>query len=253
MHCSALSQRPLVLTFPLIDLYGERDRTHSHQSDLSRKTSRGEHSRPLLILRKMLQDYPDNPDILNMMGLLYLAKKNPKAALPFLKESYEVRPTIATALNQSSALIALKRYASARDILLDTPGIENYVHTERIFHNIALTYHKEGDKRQAIAYYQQAVGRNPSYYLSYMQLAKLYESQGNTEQALENYKKTLNLCGSCYDALKSYTKISLSQKQQSNAIMRIKEFLKSKMINKVEKRLAQSLLKKVERETLMEK
>lgn len=152
-------------------------------------------------LRALDIKYPKTPMVLNMLGLVHLALKNYKKALENLKEAYLLEPQkIAFGLNLSSVYLSLGKTEIARKLLTELAKDESYPYKERIFHNIALSYEKEGKWKEAEGYYEEALGENPVYYLSMVNLANLYEKNAQKKKAFLAYKKASEYCPTCYEA-----------------------------------------------------
>ena len=107
--------------------------------------NRGMPSMALKDLRKLSEQYPDDPDFKNLLGLTHLALGNPKAAIPFFKEAYKREPRTAVALNLSSAYIEAGEADKAIALLIKlakAPDVKSYEHPERINHNLGLASEK---------------------------------------------------------------------------------------------------------------
>ena len=163
-----------------------------------------EQARPqaaLLELRSLDQKHPNNPMILNMLGLVHLALKNEIKALESLEKAHKIEPTkIAYGLNLSSVYLSVGKISQARELLVKLAEDDSYHYKERLLHNIALTYENEGDLKNAKAFYEEALVENPVYYLSMIGLGKVYEKQSNLNKAFHSYKKAAQYCPTCYEA-----------------------------------------------------
>lgn len=180
------------------------------------------------------------------MGLTHLALKNPKEALKYFNSAYKIKHCTSIALNLSSAYIELGQYKKAIDFLLNLmlqDETKNYLHQERIAHNMALASEKRGLYKKAKKYYLKALSHNPNFYISTMRLGQLYEKTGHPVKAKKRYLKAKKLCELCFDPINALTMSYFTTGHINRAIVTIKTYLKRKDILPNNRNRAVNLLK----------
>ena len=111
-------------------------------------------------LRMLLQQYPDDAGLHNLMGLTQLSLKNHPRAIKEFQAAFKRDKQVATALNLSSALISAGEYQRAVRLLtqlMAQADSSNYAYKERLYHNLGYTYAKERNSAKAELWFQRAV------------------------------------------------------------------------------------------------
>ena len=96
-------------------------------------------------LRKLLNDFPEDASLQNLMGLTQLSMKNSARAVKHFQIAYKLDKKPGSALNLSSALIEMGDYEKAITTIksaLDQKG-EPYQFKERFLHNLAYAHLKQ--------------------------------------------------------------------------------------------------------------
>lgn len=133
------------------------------------------------IYKQLLNINPDDLNILNLLGLLYLAKNKPSEAICYLSKAFILKKTPYIVSNLAKAyymndepLNAIKLYKMAL-----SSG-----ETDDIYYSIALAYKKLKDYDNLIENYKKAIELNPKHYNSCYNLSIAYKEIGKTEMAL---------------------------------------------------------------------
>lgn len=195
-------------------------------------------------LRPLIRQHPKDADLTNLMGLTYLATKNPQAALGYFEKAYKTQPRASYALNLSSACIESRQYARAVKVLKDlkaSPAGQSYQYPERISHNIAFAAEKLNKLNLAEKHYKAAISENPYYYISLMRLAQLYDSHKKTDLALPHYLKAHEACLKCFDPVQASVRIHIAQGNVSLAMKSLKEYLSNKEVEAEDRMKAKQL------------
>lgn len=203
-------------------------------------TGQPEHA--LQTLRPLLTQFPDKPSLLNMVGLSYLALSNPLRARVFFQKALNLEKNPTYALNLSSAHIALGSYRAAEKLLEPLLKDKNYPYKERLYHNYALTFEKRKNYKKAILLYNKAIDENPSYYLSYVQLAKIYKNTHQRHSAVLSYEKAVRSCPICFDAVHELALLLIEDKQFTRVSTLLTQFLSVKDASEGNKTQAKNLL-----------
>ena len=155
-------------------------------------------------LQTVLEDFPQNADALNLMGIAHLALRTPSKGLSFLQKSFAISPATATGLNVSSALIELGRYKEAEKVvmaLLKRKESPPYRFKERIYHNYGIIAERTNRVNLAEKMYRSAANENPTFHLSRLRLAHLYMERQKTDLALREMEAARFACPTCLEPI----------------------------------------------------
>ncbi len=210
--------------------------------------NRGLPLRALHELRAMLVQYPDNADLLGLHGLAQLALNNPEDATASLKRAYELKPSLTTGLNLSSAYLESGKFREAMQLLFAVRKNRNemasYSFPERVHHNLGLALERQKKPKAAEKYYRAALKQNPNFYLSLMQLAGIHSRDGKTKSAIDLFRRAQQSCSSCFDPVEAQA-ISYQQLNQQTAGRRLVEaFLRRKDIDSESRQRGEILLRR---------
>ena len=117
------------------------------------------------ICRQILAFAPENPDVLNMLGLIAAAKNEHQAAAGFFYE-------------------ALKKSTNPLPV----------------YFNLAVSLNAFGKQKEALEAYQNALKLAPQTKEIYNNMGAIYEKLGNFEKAVENYEKAIEIDSDYVDA-----------------------------------------------------
>jgi Tfp pilus assembly protein PilF len=127
-------------------------------------------------VRRLVQEHPNNAEVLNLAGLTHLSLKNSRVAVRYFELSLDRKSEPGVALNLSSALIETKQFDRAskvlRDLIVDG-SVREYRYRERIFHNLGVIAQQSGKPQLAAKYYDRAIEENPVFYKSHLQKARM--------------------------------------------------------------------------------
>lgn len=132
---------------------------------------------------------PENPLILNNLGMAYYFKGKPDIAKTFIKQSLELDPKNSDARNNLASIYfteknydeAIKEYEVILADLL-------YNHTYRAYYNLALIYLAKNDIKKAQFNLEQSIGLRADYCPAGFQLALLYKKNNQAEKSLDTFK-----------------------------------------------------------------
>ena len=132
------------------------------------------------------------PEVYYNLSLAYDKKGQKEEALTAIKNSLQLDPNYAEALNHAGNLFLaqgdLTRSATyfKRTAQLDP-------HNSLALINLGLIYSNRGEKERAIQSFQQAVAMNSNHPEAYNSLGSIYLSQGRYQQAVTALEKALDL------------------------------------------------------------
>jgi len=137
---------------------------------------------------------PDDPQLLNLLGLAYFRKNRYDLAEQKYLKAIELRPTYSEARNNLGVdYLELKRWKDAAaqfKLVLDDLF---YRDPDSATINLGLAYLGSGDYSQALSLLRGEVAKNPSDPRGRLQLGRVYFAMDRTEMAIAEYKKALEL------------------------------------------------------------
>lgn len=201
-------------------------------------------------LEPLIRRYPNNPAILNLMGLSDIALKNHDRAISSLKKAFELERSAQNALNLSSAYIASKNYELALKTI--DQGIEigqktNYKKLMRLYHNKAFTFERKNQPKKAEEYYKKALYHSPGFILTLQNLGAIYESQGRHDEAKNNYLRFTYACNACYLPVKKLVGYHIKGREFADATRLLKTFMDNANTRSVDRQNAKRQLLRINR------
>ena len=150
--------------------------------------------------RKVLENLPENADALNLLGLIFLQKKNHAKSIELVQKAISINPSRADYFyNLGIALSeigewkqALRAYTIAAD--LDHSYAEPYVNMGVIFQK-----HKIYDSAKQM--FEKAIERKVDFFDAFYNLGNLCYEMGDENGAIENLRKAIRLKPAHKDAL----------------------------------------------------
>lgn len=185
-------------------------------------------------LRRLNEQYPDDPDFPNLMGLAQLALGNPKQAATNFREAMKREPRPAVSLNLSSALIESGEVDKALALLqklAKSPESRSYMYPERISHNLGLASEKGKRLSDAEKHYKAALRENPDFYITLLRLGQLLERSKRGKQARQHFEHARELCGVCFDPVNAIALANIAEGNAPAAVKILKDFLANKEIS----------------------
>lgn len=139
--------------------------------------------------RQILKDFPENPDVLHLLGLTYAQGNQFDQAVDWIKKAVSIRPDITTF--QYNLGEAHTRLGNFREALICYKCVNDLDSTfAQGYFGQANIYKRQGAYHKAIELYLKAVEVNPEFFQAYYNL-------GNTEQELGNYKSAMIYYNRC--------------------------------------------------------
>jgi len=177
----------------------------------------------LLEARKMK---PEDPYLLNSLGLAYMGKNKDDLAIPAFKKALDLKPDYTEALNNlGAAYLRLKKWDLAisafkqvlEDLVYPTPQFpmsnlgraylenQNYTQAEFWFsraldtspgfvtaaHGLSQVFLETGRVNQAIHFLKTQLSEYPKTAILHADLARAYEANGQIREAIQSWQKVL--------------------------------------------------------------
>ncbi len=142
------------------------------------------------LYRTILQQVPDQPDALNLLGVLAVDGGKKEIAVDLISRAVAKRPMDANIQNNmGNALFMQRRYDEAVEHLEQAVSLKGDF-TEALF-NLGKTIRMQGDLLEARHYYERVLKINPRHALSMTGIARTWEDEGDMQKAEEGYRSVM--------------------------------------------------------------
>ena len=212
----------------------------------------GQATQALKEVRALLAESPDDPEVLNLHGLVQLALRNTNKSIESLDKARQLQPENMTfTLNLSSALIQAQQFSKATTLLKDalaSDAAKSYLYRERLYHNLGLISELSGDSVRAERWYGKALEENPTNFMTLLKMARIYETTHRSRLALDKLETAKAACVRCPEPVESIVRILVKEKRLKEARNAVDSFEKnealteddSRRISKMKRMIAKS-------------
>ena len=185
----------------------ERQANGSEQASVSRERAsevitlykQGNLDEALVRGRALLQQFPDDPNVPNILGTIHSSLGQHDAAIDYYMKAIELRPhnvqahnNLGNALNELNRFEeAITHYNKAIELKPDYPEAHN---------NLGNILSKLKRFEEAISSYSEAIKIRPEYVAAYNNLAAAYQSTDQLKVAICYYHKAIELAPDYADA-----------------------------------------------------
>lgn len=151
------------------------------------------------LCRKILVEFPENAEILKLLGVILCKKGKPERALSFLQKALTLKPDAADIMNLIAIAFAeLGRYDDAEEFYNKALSI-NPEYSEA-FYNLANLKMAKMDYKTALVFYNKAIILKPDYFSAYINRGNAFKKLNKFKEALESYKTALQMNPDSYEA-----------------------------------------------------
>ena len=163
------------------------------------------------IYRAILADNPEQPDALNLLGVLALQERKYDTAIKLISLAIKIYPCSAQFfINLGLAHMGIQHNEEAlscfgQALKLEPKNAEAYFHIG----NVNRIQNKE---MEAIAYYQKAINVNPDHAEAYNNLGNAYKALGRFDEAIASFQKGLQLRPTMAEA---YTNMGIAYQEMN--------------------------------------
>jgi type IV pilus assembly protein PilF len=170
---------------------------------------------------------PDDPILLNSLGLAYYKRNKYDLAEQRYLKAISIKPDYSEARNNLALnYLAMKRWGdAARQFKMVTDDIF-YPEQETATINLARAYYYDGDFDKALAILHSVVANNPRNPIARLDLGRVYFGEGKTDLAIEEYKKSLTLQKDYANAYYNLGLAYLKSKDNAAAVKAFKEVVR---------------------------
>ena len=137
---------------------------------------------------------PGNPDVLVLLGSLYLqaTEPQPAKAIETLNQAKDIQPDNALVLfTLGNAYFGQQQYAEAAQSL--ESGLRIEAANPGALFDLGNTYYKLGKYDQAIEQYEKALSSDPKFWAAINNIGLVMYESGNTEGAIAQWQRALDL------------------------------------------------------------
>jgi tetratricopeptide (TPR) repeat protein len=168
-----------------LDLANELDRALGlHQNGRLDQASR--------IYRRLLEDDPDNADVLHLLGLTAHQQGDHARAVELIGRAIAVRPSIAVFhANLAEVYRALRQYERAAGC--GRTALRLQADFAEAANHLGLALLDWGKTEEAIAQFEKAVRLKPELAMAHNNLGNAWRTQGDRERAAEQFRKAAAL------------------------------------------------------------
>lgn len=144
----------------------------------------------LEIYNLLLKMNSEDVNVLNLVGMLYMAKKQYSESINYLSKAVVLNKSAYILSNLGKAYYLNEQYAESIDLYLQALQVEE---NDDILYSLALAYKTVQKFDLAIKYYQKAILNNSENYNALYNLALLYKDLNNSEMALDYCLKAMHI------------------------------------------------------------
>ena len=154
--------------------------------------SSGKIKEALLEIESLINDYPNEPLLLNICGVIYKEAKKSDEAIKRFKEALNINPNYAEAHNNLGVTFQdmgqlEEAVKSHRESISIKPS-----YTEA-HNNLGVTLEDLEQNEAAIESYKNALLSNPDYVEAHNNLGNIFKKIGRLSQAVESYNKVISI------------------------------------------------------------
>ncbi len=199
----------------------QKKATYHHQMGQSYLAERN-YTKALVELTEAEKITPDDPDLLNRLGLAYFFKGKFEIAEKKYLKALELRPVFSDARNNLGVdYMEMKRWDDAiRQFKMVTDDLFFQNHDEACM-NLALAYHGKGENATALSLLRPVVARNPKNAAAHLNLGRIYNADERTELAVAEFRKAVELNR---DYATAHYHLGLAYLKEKNITLALKAF-----------------------------
>jgi type IV pilus assembly protein PilF len=170
---------------------------------------------------------PEDPVMLNSLGLAYNKKNKYELAEQKYLKAISIKPDYSEAKNNLGLnYLAMKRWDDAARQLKDVTEDIFYSDQETATINLARAYYYKGDLDRALAILRSVVANNPRNPIARLDLGRVYFAEAKVGLAIEEYKKSISLSKDYANAYYHLGLACMKNKDKNAAVSAFNEVLR---------------------------
>ena len=170
---------------------------------------------------------PDDPVMLNSLGLAYNKKHKYDIAEQKYLKAISLKPDYTEAKNNLGLnYMAMKRWDDAARQLKSVTEDIFYRDQETATINLARAYYYKGDLEKALVILRSVVSNSPRNPIARLDLGRVYFAEGKTDLAIEQYKKSIELQKDYANAYYHLGLACMQRRDKFDAVTAFKEVLR---------------------------
>ncbi len=144
------------------------------------------------LFKSLLADDPNNLELLNSLGQLYIKASDDEKALPFYEQIIKLNPVNVDAYNNMGGIYRrLKRYDESIAIL--NKALSFNKNNSEVKYNLGFTYKLMGRNDEACDCFEYVISENPNDVLAYNHLGSIYATKKDYQKSISIYKRGLQI------------------------------------------------------------
>ena len=144
------------------------------------------------LFKSLLADDPNNLELLNSLGQLYIKASDDEKALPFYEKIIKLNPVNVDAYNNMGGIYRrLKRYDESIAIL--NKALSFNKNNSEVKYNLGFTYKLMGKNDDACDCFEYVISENPNDVLAYNHLGSIYATKKDYQKSISIYKRGLQV------------------------------------------------------------
>ena len=144
------------------------------------------------LFKSLLADEPNNLELLNSLGQLYIKASDDEKALPFYEQIVKLNPVNVDAYNNMGGIYRrLKRYDESIAIL--NKALSFNKNNSEVKYNLGFTYKLMGKNDEACDCFEYVISENPNDVLAYNHLGSIYATKKDYQKSISIYKRGLQV------------------------------------------------------------
>lgn len=144
------------------------------------------------LFKSLLADDPNNLELLNSLGQLYIKSSDDEKAIPFYEQIIKLNPVNVDAYNNMGGIFRrLKRYDDSIAILNKALSFNKNI--SEVKYNLGFTYKLMGKNDEACDCFEYVISENPNDVLAYNHLGSIYATKKDYQKSISIYKRGLQV------------------------------------------------------------
>lgn len=175
----------------------------------------------------LLQQSPDDVELLEKLGSIYVKSGDDKKALPYYIKINQKKPKDFNTLNSLGGIYRrLKQYENSISVLKE--ALELNTKIDQVNYNLGFTYKFMGEYDEAVDCFESVIQANPTDVLAYNHLGTIYQKRNENQKAIQTFLKALKVDRNHPILHLNLAKSYEQEGQNKNAIAEYEAALRSK-------------------------